>query len=112
MTNYIAEGNVFNLTVPSGGVTSGGLVLMGDTVGVAKSTGVEDEVVAVAVSGVFEVPKAVGAVVQGEALYFDEDNNELTTSTEGGSPWAAFVLAGYAYEAAASDAATVQVRLK
>jgi predicted RecA/RadA family phage recombinase len=111
MTNYVAEGEVFNYTVPSGGVTSGDLVLLGALVGVAVNTGVEDDLIAVNVCGVYEVAKAAGAISQGAAVYFDEDNAEVTTATSGGSPWASLVLAGYAYEAALSGDATVKVKL-
>jgi predicted RecA/RadA family phage recombinase len=60
---------------------------------------------------VYEVAKATGAISQGAAVYFDEDNARVTTSTAGGSPWGDFVLVGYAYEAELSGATTVKVKL-
>lgn len=111
-TNYVKKGESINYTVPSGGVTSNDIVLLTDIVGVAASTGVENDVVPVYVSGVFEVAKNNSqAVTIGQKLYYDADNEELTTSSEGGSPWGAFPLAGYASEAAGSSETVVEVKL-
>lgn len=105
MTNYVQEGKVLNYTVLSGGVTSGDLVLVESIVGVCASTGVEDDVIALAVEGVYSVPKVVGAIAQGAAVYFL--GGSVTTATEGGSPWGDFVKAGVA--AAAAESADTHV---
>ena len=111
MKNYVKKGESINYTVPAGGVTSGDIVLMNDLVGVAASTGVENDVVPVAVCGVYSVAKAAEAMAVGEKLYFDEDNDQLTVSSEGGSPWGSLVLAGYCSAAAALSDSTVDVKL-
>lgn len=110
--NYIQPGDTLNYTVPAAGVTSGDFVAMTDLVGIALGTGVENDVVSVGVSGVYSVAKAVGnAVTIGQKLYLDEDNDQLTTSAEGGSPWGALPLAGYAAAAAESADTLVEVKL-
>lgn len=105
MLNTVAKGEVIPYVVPSGGVLSGGLVLIGSLVGVAVTTGVEDEVVSLRIKGVYEVPKITGAVTQGQALYH---NGTASLTTVVGSN----KLAGYAYEAALSAPLLVKVVLK
>jgi predicted RecA/RadA family phage recombinase len=109
MTNYIQEGCSIDYTVLSGGVTSGDLVLIEAMVGVCASTGVEDDVIAVAIDGVYEVPKVTGAISQGEVLYFLD--GDVTTATAGGSPWGNLVRAGVAITTELSAAATVHLKL-
>jgi len=109
MTNYVQEGVAINYTVPSGGVDSGDLVLIESIVGVSASTGVEDDVVAVRIEGVFQVPKVAGAISQGQAVYFL--GGSVTTADEGGSPWGDLVKAGVAVETVLTGAATVAVKL-
>lgn len=109
MKNYVQEGNALNYTVPAAGVTSGELVLIESIVGVSASTAVEDEVVAVAVKGVYSVPKVAGAIAQGEAVYFLDGS--VTTATQGGSPFGDLVKAGVAAAAAESADETVPVHL-
>jgi predicted RecA/RadA family phage recombinase len=109
MTNYVQEGVAIDYTVPAGGVTSGQLVLIGSIVGVCASTGVEDDVIAARIEGVFEVPKVAGAVTQGQALYFL--GGSVTTADEGGSPWGDLVKAGVAVTAQDSGDATVHLKL-
>jgi len=109
MTNYVQEGVAIDYTVPAAGVTSGELVLIESIVGVSASTGLEDDVVAVRIEGVFQVPKVAGAIAQGEAVYFLDGS--VTTADEGGSPWGDLVKAGVAVETVLSGAATVAVKL-
>ena len=80
MKNTIAQGDVLPYVVPAGGVISGGLVLVGSLVGVAVTTGAEDDVVSVNIKGVYEVAKITGAVAQGQALYHN-GTASLTTAT-------------------------------
>jgi predicted RecA/RadA family phage recombinase len=108
---YIQPGETLDYTVPAGGVTSGDVVVLTDLIGIALVTGVENDVVSVGVTGVYEMDKAANTVTIGQKLYYDEDNEQLTTSSEGGSPWGDLVLAGYAAEAAASGVATVKCKL-
>jgi predicted RecA/RadA family phage recombinase len=109
MTNYIQEGKAINYTVPIGGVDSGDLVLIESIVGVCASTGVENDVVAVAIDGVYELPKVAGAISQGQAVYFL--GGSVTTATAGGSPWGNLVKAGVAFETVLTGATVVAVKL-
>lgn len=63
---------------------------------------------AVHVVGVFEMPKATGAVTVGQALYWDAAAENITTAA-GSSP--ANTPAGWAVAAAGSSDATVLVKL-
>lgn len=105
MKNLIQKGDVINYTVPSGGVTSGDPVAIGGMVGVAVNTGVEGDEIAVNLKGVYELPKATGAITKGQAVYLDESAGDITTESAGN------VFAGFAWEAQDSGDATVLVRL-
>ena len=58
-----------------------------------------------AISGVFSVPKASGAITQGALLYWDDTAENLTTTASGNT------LVGVAAAAAASGDATVPLLL-
>lgn len=105
MTNFIEKGHVIEFTVPSGGVTSGAAVLIGSMVGIAASTGEEDDVIAVNLTGVYEVPKASGAIEKGARLYYDEGSEDFTTTAEGNT------FAGFAWDAQESGDTTVMILL-
>ena len=102
--NYIESGEVKDFTL-SGTVAAGALVAIGDMVGVALGSGVSGQTIAVSLEGVYEVPKASGAITLGQKLYLD--NGAVTTSDNSG----ANKLVGYAWTAAVSAATTVQVKL-
>jgi predicted RecA/RadA family phage recombinase len=102
--NYIESGDVKDFTL-SGTVASGALVAIGDMVGVALSAGVSGQTIGVRLSGVFEVAKAAGAITIGAKLYLA--SGAVTTTDNSG----ANKFVGYAWTAAASGDATVQVKL-
>lgn len=69
--NFVARGDVVDF-IAAGDITSGQIVVMGHTLGVALKDGVSGDTVPVAIEGVFEVPKVSAAVfVVGEKLVFD-----------------------------------------
>tara|TARA_R110000851_G_scaffold191845_1_gene342405 strand:+ start:1515 stop:1838 length:324 start_codon:yes stop_codon:yes gene_type:complete len=104
--SYIQPGLVVDYTVPSGGVTSGQLVLASTLVGVALGTAIEDAVVSLGIKGVFQVTKVAGnAWVFGQAIY--HDGTSSATGTVGTNK-----LVGYAAKAAASGDVLGQVILK
>lgn len=110
--NYIQPGDVIDYTVPAAGVTSGDVVVMEDNlVGIALGTGVEDDVVSVALEGVFDLAKASGAITAGAKIYYDADNENVTTDSAGGSPWGDFPLVGRATESVLTAATLVNVKL-
>lgn len=111
--NYIEEGCVKDFTA-SGTITSGQVVEMGDMVGIALGNAVSGGVVAVALEGVFEVPKVTGsgkAFTLGQKVYSKGDGTVTPDATDGGSPATAYKWAGYAWEAASTTATTVKLRL-
>jgi predicted RecA/RadA family phage recombinase len=75
MKNAVYSGETVNYTVGATPVTSGDVVVIGELRGIAVTSGVEDDVIAVALEGVYEIPKLTtsGQVfAQGAKVYFDE----------------------------------------
>lgn len=105
MTNYIQEGDRLQVVAPSGGIASGAFVLVGLKGTVAVTGGVEGETVVVATEGVYEIAKATGAINAGVKVYWDATNSVITTTASGNT------LVGWAFKAAASGDATVQICL-
>ena len=105
---YVSLGRVLKYTPSSTAVARGDVVVIGNIVGVA----IEDIPVGttggVAISGIFEGPKATGggtAISQGAALYWNATAGVFTTSSSGTT------FAGYAAESAGTSDATVRVLL-
>ena len=105
MKNFVQDGHVVTVTAPTGGVLSGGGVLVGALFGVAAYTAAEGDDVKVVTVGVFDLPKAAGVIAAGAAVYWD-DAAKKATGTAAVNP-----LIGVATKAAASDGAIVRVRL-
>lgn len=103
MKNYKQPGDVLTLTAPSGGVVSGTPYLIGGQLVVATHSADEGEDFAGKRSGVFsDLPKDTGAAwTQGELLYWDPGNDELTTAADIGN-----IPVGVAAEAALMAATT------
>ncbi|MGH6866085.1 MAG: DUF2190 family protein [Methyloceanibacter sp.] len=96
MKSFLQPGDVVPLIAPEGGVLSGQPILVGSIFGVAAYDAAEGDEVEAQVVGVFELPKASGAITQGALIYFDADPGVLTaTATDN-------VLIGAATEAAAT----------
>lgn len=106
MRNYVQPGVVLDLTAPTGGVTSGVAVQIGQLLGIPAVTAAEGETFACQVVGVFDVPKtAAEAWTEGALVYFDSAAGEFTTVSTGN------LLAGAAVAAAAGADATGRIRL-
>jgi len=105
MKNFIQKGDTITLTAPTGGVSSGDGVLVGSLFGIAAGDAAENDNVEVQTRGVFDLPKATGAIAQGAKVYWDNTNKNVTTAVTGNT------LIGAATVAAASGDATVIVRL-
>lgn len=105
MKNFIQAGNVVTLPAPTGGVLSGGGMLVGSIFGVAAYDAAQGADVECALTGIFELPKATGAITVGAKVYWDNTAKNVTTTSSGNS------LIGVAARPATSDDATVQVRL-
>jgi predicted RecA/RadA family phage recombinase len=98
------------LHTPSSDVSAGDVVVQGDLVGIAKVDIDADDVGALAVVGVFDVPKATGggeAIDAGAVVYWDEGDSVAKEDDEAG----ANTLLGKCIADAGDDDATVRVRL-
>ena len=80
MKNYTSNGAVLD-HVASADLTGGAPVVMGDSVGVAVADIATGSTGAVAVEGVYELPKATGtAWTQGAAVDFDASEGAFTVN--------------------------------
>jgi predicted RecA/RadA family phage recombinase len=106
MKNFIEAGDTLTVPAPSGGVVSGGVVIIGSLIGIAGSTAAVGVNVAVKTRGVFELPKvSAQAWTVGAPIYWDAGaGNATTTATDN-------TAIGYATEAAANPSAVGRVRI-
>ena len=104
MKNKIQPGNVLTLTAPRA-LTSGAGFLVGSIFAIATSDAASGASVEGDTVGVFDHPKAAGAVTQGQLAYWDNTAFVLTTSASGTKLIGAFT------QAAASPDATARVKL-
>ena len=103
--NLKALGEVFDHTCTAA-VSSGDVVIMGDTIGVALTDGAIGDTIAVRAEGVFELPKLASSdIAQGKKVYWDAVNGQINLTASGNT------YAGKAYAAAGASATTVQVAL-
>jgi predicted RecA/RadA family phage recombinase len=106
MKNFIQRGDVITVAAPTGGVTSGQGVLVGNLFGVVAKTAAEGESVEIAMVGVYELPKLASAVIAAAArVAWDDTAKEVVLPSTG------MVPIGVATAAAGNGAATVRVRL-
>ncbi len=109
LVTYVHDGSSIDYT-PGADVAAGDVVVQGDLVGIAKSPIAASALGALAVTGVFDFPKATGggtAVSAGATVYWDVADSEAKTDDESG----ANKLIGKTVKAAADADATVRVRL-
>jgi predicted RecA/RadA family phage recombinase len=109
LVTYVHDGNAIDYT-PGADVAAGDVVVQGDLVGVAKTPIAANTLGALAVTGVFDFPKATGggtAISAGATVYWDVADSEAKTDDESG----ANKLIGKTVKAAADADATVRVRL-
>lgn len=110
MRNSVQRGLVLDVALaPAGGYTSGNAYVVGEFVGVATTTVLINQPCALWISGVYELPKIVGAITQGQILYWDPAANSGlgALTTVAGS----LKRAGTAWIASLSGDATTQVKL-
>jgi predicted RecA/RadA family phage recombinase len=106
MKNFIQRGDMITVTAPTGGVTSGQGVLVGNLFGVAATTAAEGESAEIATIGVYELPKLVSAVIAACArVAWDNTAKQVVLPATG------MVPIGIATVAAGNGIATVRVRL-
>ena len=96
--------------VPTSDVSAGDVVVQEDLIGIAKLDIKANTLGALALTGVFAMPKATGsgeAIAAGAKVYWDAANLLATTDDASG----ANKFLGKSILAASDDEATVQVRL-
>ena len=106
---FIHDGNSIDYT-PGADVSAGDVVVQNDLVGIAKLDIASGTLGALAVTGVFDLPKATGvgeAIAAGAKVYWDVADSEAKEDDEAG----ANKLIGKTVKAAGDDDATVRVRL-
>jgi len=105
---YVQAGDSIDYT-PGSDVSAGDVVVQGDLVGVAKLDIKANALGALAVSGVFDFPKASGdgGISAGAKCYWD-DTNDVATASDGGG---ANKLIGKAVAAAGDTDTTVRIRM-
>jgi predicted RecA/RadA family phage recombinase len=102
MASYVQGDCLIDYT-PSAAVAAGDVVVLNDLVTVAPRAIAANALGAVAVEGVWSMPKATGAINQGALVYWDATAGNVTTTSSGNK------RAGKAAAAAASADASVQV---
>lgn len=106
---FVQDGCSIDYT-PGAAVAAGDVVVQGDLIGIAKRPVAANELGALAVEGVFDVPKATGAstaITVGSTVYWDVTEGVAKTDDES----AANKLLGKTVKAAGDSDATVRVRL-
>ena len=74
--------------VPDTDVTAGDVIVLNDLIGIAKFDIAAGDLGSLALAGVYEMPKAVGAstaIDTGEPVYWDEDEQVAKTDAESGA---------------------------
>lgn len=104
MRNFIQKGDNINVAFPYA-VNAGGGALIGALFGVAACNQAQGSTGTLVTVGVYDLPKAAGAVAIGAKLYWDDAAKKLTT-TAAGNTYVAVALA-----AAVAGAASVTARL-
>ena len=103
--NFVQPGSTITLVAPQGGVLSGAPVLVGSIFGVCAYDAKAGDEVEVTTDGVWDLPKAQGALDQGDPVSFNP-----TTGMCGDAGAGAAVI-GAAVAGAGADDPTVRVRL-
>ncbi len=79
-TNFIEKGEVLNYTATTKDIASGDLVIIGTIAGVAKTDITIGGTGSVHIAGVYSLPKAADAIVQGTKVYWSNANRNITTT--------------------------------
>ena len=104
MKNQISDGRTIEVIVTGDPIKSGDVVVKNDVAGVAMTDGKDGETIAVAVRGVFSVPKGAGVIQQGQKVYFNAGDKNVVATAEGNT------FIGYAWEIATADAPAIAVK--
>ncbi len=114
MQNKVQNGKTITYAPSGGNVSTGQFLLIGALAAVALTDIADGETGACQTEGVFELPKATGAINQGAQLYWDADGDPvggvagsgaLTTTPTDNTP------VGKAWADAASGDAKVKIKI-
>ncbi len=106
MKNYIQPGNIITVTAPTGGVTSGAGLLVGNLFGIATADAVAGADLEMVTVGVFDLPKAETAVfAAGDPVSWNATNAQTVAPASGMIP------VGIAVTPAANGETTARIRL-
>lgn len=104
--SYWQRGDAIDFTNGTGSkIDANTIVLLGARIGVAGTDIEAGETGSLIVSGVFELPKATGAITAGAVVYWDATNSNITTTSTNNT------AAGFAVAAAASADTAVLVKI-
>ena len=104
MKNFVQPGDNLDLVAPRA-LLSGAGFLVGAIFAVASVDAAQGATLSGVTRGVFDLPKAAGAVTQGQKLYWDNTAFNVTTTSTNNTQ------IGVATAAAASGDATARVKL-
>ena len=109
----VSDGAVLEIPAPSGGVSAGDFVLIGDLLCHAVTDGAAGVVTAFNVEGVHKGCPAADdvAFLVGQALYWDASDNDVTNDPDDGSG-GLLRLVGHAAAAKATEAKECIIRLQ
>lgn len=105
MKNFVQPGDNLDGLIAPRALASGNGFLIGALFAVASNDAANGAPVVGVTRGVFDLPKATGAITQGQKLYWDNAALVVTTVA------AANTIIGFATQAAASGDATARVKL-
>ncbi|WP_238367622.1 DUF2190 family protein [Mesobacterium pallidum] len=104
MKNFVQSGDTLTFTAAAT-ITSGQGVFQGALFGVALTNAESGADFEARIVGVFDLPKAAGALTKGQKVYWSTSNANVTGTASGNT------LIGATTEAAADGDATARVRL-
>jgi len=106
MKTFIQPGNIITVVAPVGGIAASQGLLIGGLFGIVTSSAQQGDDVEIAVTGVYDMPKASATVIaQGDQVAWDATAKEIVL------PGVGFYPIGVATKAAGNGMTTVSVRL-
>jgi predicted RecA/RadA family phage recombinase len=106
MKTFIQPGDIITVIAPVGGITANQGLLIGGLFGIATTSALQGDDVEIAITGVFDMPKASATVIaQGDQVAWDD------TVKETALPGVGLFPVGIATAAAGNGVTTVSVRL-
>lgn len=106
MKNFIQPGRALTVAAPTGGVSSGDVVIVGALIGIATTDAVAGADIEIDCEGVYQVSKKVDDVFAvGDLVYWDATPGEATVTATGNT------VLGIAVQAATGPATAVRVKL-